>query len=231
METDAVDYSDEPFPDRVIFQNPSFVTGSPSAPPSPIIGPVYDHPSPVVSLPRLGSVSPFSGPPCDSPALDAPPLSPGTLQFLSSHTPPSLSFDPLSSSFFLDPSVNPPAPAPSHTPCAGSRPSGCFETPAVKVKPVKPIPQEGVPNPLFEHLSAPRTCKKKSKCIKATTRDTTIRFGEASILGDFAIMASTVLVGHVRGRAYSAKRLSQWVKEIWGGMLIDLPEVHVLPRG
>lgn len=44
-------------------------------------------------------------------------------------------------------------------------------------------------------------------------------------------MANTVLVGHVRGRAYSAKRLTQWVKYIWGGLLIDLPEVHVLPRG
>jgi len=44
-------------------------------------------------------------------------------------------------------------------------------------------------------------------------------------------MALTVLVGHVRGQAYSANTLSQWVKEIWGGLLMELPEVHVLPRG
>lgn len=43
-------------------------------------------------------------------------------------------------------------------------------------------------------------------------------------------MASTMLIGHVRGRAYSANRLTQWVREIWGGLLKELHEVHVLPR-
>lgn len=63
-----------------------------------------------------------------------------------------------------------------------------------------------------------------------TSKDITIRFGETSAIGEFAIMARMVLVGHVRGWAYSANRLSQWVKEIWGGILMELPEVHVLPR-
>ena len=44
-------------------------------------------------------------------------------------------------------------------------------------------------------------------------------------------IANTVLVGHVRGRTFSVKRLKQWVQEIWGGVFFDLPVVHVLPRG
>lgn len=40
-----------------------------------------------------------------------------------------------------------------------------------------------------------------------------------------------MLVGHVHGRAYSANRVTQWVKEIWGGLLKELLEVHVFPRG
>lgn len=115
--------------------------------------------------------------------------------------------------------------------CSGARPSSCFETPVNKVRSTKQSPPEGVPNPLVDHPSAPCTCKKKTKCVKATSKDITIRFGETSAIGEFAIMALTVLVGHVRGQAYSANTLSQWVKEIWGGLLMELPEVHVLPRG
>lgn len=44
-------------------------------------------------------------------------------------------------------------------------------------------------------------------------------------------MANTILVKHVRGRAYSATHLTLWVKEIWGGVLKELPEVQILPRG
>jgi len=40
-----------------------------------------------------------------------------------------------------------------------------------------------------------------------------------------------VLVGHVRSKAYSDTRLTLWVKEIWGGLLKELPEVQVLPKG
>lgn len=80
METDVVDYSDEPFLDRVIFQNPSFASSSPSALPSPSAGPVSDHASPVISLPRHGSnPPPTRSLPSDSPMLDAPRLSSGTL--------------------------------------------------------------------------------------------------------------------------------------------------------
>ena len=113
----------------------------------------------------------------------------------------------------------------------GLRPSGCFETPAVNIKPVKNISPEGVQNPFVDHPSAPRTKKRKTKCIKATAKDITIRFGETSAIGEAAVMARTVLVGHVRGRAYSANRLSKWVKEIWGALLKELSDVHVLPQG
>lgn len=58
-----------------------------------------------------------------------------------------------------------------------------------------------------------------------------IRFGETSAIGEAATMARTILVGLVRGRAYSAARPTLWVKEIWGGVLHELPEVQVLPKG
>lgn len=44
-------------------------------------------------------------------------------------------------------------------------------------------------------------------------------------------MARSVLVGHVRGRTFTVNRLIKWVEEIWGNLLKDLPEVHILPRG
>jgi len=67
--------------------------------------------------------------------------------------------------------------------------------------------------------------------MKATSKDITIRFGETSAIREAAYMASTVLVGHVRSKAYSDTRLTLWVKEIWGGLLKELPEVQVLPKG
>lgn len=44
-------------------------------------------------------------------------------------------------------------------------------------------------------------------------------------------LARTMLVGHVRGRSYTVDRLMRWVKEIWGVLLTQVPEVEVLPRG
>jgi len=101
----------------------------------------------------------------------------------------------------------------------------------VRVKSAKLTPPQGIPNPLVDHPFAPRSGKRKTKWVKATTKDITIKFGETSSIGEAAIMASTVLVGHVRGRTYSANRLTQWVRDIWGGILKELPEVHVLPKG
>lgn len=232
MDCEAVDFSDEPFPDRVIFVNPSFAASSLTVSPPSVAAPDPPAQLPIVSLPSRSSPLPLSGTePIESPPLEVPPLSPGFLQFLSSHTPPSPSFDPISSTFFSEPSSIPPNPPASVPSSSGAHPSGCFETPAVKVRASKPSPQEGISNPLVDHPSAPRTSKKKTKCIKATSKEITIKFDESATLCDLMDMAKTVLVGHVQGRAYSAKRLSQWVKEVWGGVLFDLPEVHALPRG
>ena len=59
----------------------------------------------------------------------------------------------------------------------------------------------------------------------------TITFGEDISIGEVVDKANTVLVGHVRGRAYLAARLISWVKEIWGSTLKELPEVRNLARG
>lgn len=232
MDCEAVDFSEEPFPDRVIFGKPDFTADSRTAslPSAPV--PDLPPPPPTISLPSHSPHQhPYGTDPIDSSFFEVPPLSPGALHFLSSHTPPSPSFDPLSSTFFSEPSSYLPVTAASIPSSSRAHPSGSFETPAVKVRASKPSPLEGIPNPLVDHPSAPRTCKRKSKCVKATSREITIRLDEASTLDNIMDMANTVLVGHVRGRAYSAKQLSLWVKEVWGGVLSDLPEVHALPRG
>jgi len=107
-----------------------------------------------------------------------------------------------------------PVPTAENPSASGPRPSGCFETPMVKGKPTKYISPKGVPNPLVDHPSAPHTKKRKTKCIKATTKDITIIFGGTLAIGEVVVMACMVLVGHVCGRAYSANRLTKWVKEI-----------------
>lgn len=50
-------------------------------------------------------------------------------------------------------------------------------------------------------------------------------------MGEVVTMASKVLVGRVRGHAYSAERLNLWVNEIWGNIFKDLPKVQTLPCG
>jgi len=66
---------------------------------------------------------------------------------------------------------------------------------------------ENSPDPLFDHPSAPHTGKRKSKYVKDTTKDITIYFGLGIAMEVVAKMASTILVGHVHDRAYSADRL------------------------
>lgn len=230
MDTDQVDYSEDPFLDRVILGNPNFSV-SVSAP-FPVTKHTSPAVSPVVTLPSYSAApSPSEPPPVVSLGLESPPLSLGTLHILSTFTPHSISFDPHLplSSVFATPPVNAPVIGPNNPPVSGLRPSGCFETTAVKIKPVKNISPEGAPNPFVDHPLPPRTKKRKTKCIKATAKDITIRFGDTSAIGEAAVMVRTVLVGHVRGRAYSANRLTQWVKEIWGALLKELSEVHVLP--
>lgn len=232
MVSDLVDYSADPWEDHIIFENLSF--DAPVSEPPMDIDPFSQDITPVLSLPGLNIGHCASEPPPAMPlGLEAPPLSPGTAHLLSTFSPHILSFDqhqPLSSDH--------PAPL-VDIPTIGSqtllepriRPSRCFGTPAVNVKPLKPIQPEGVTNPFVNYPSAPRTKKRKSRCIRATAKDITISFGESSDIGEAAVMARTILVGHVQGHVYSANRLTQWVKEIWGALLKELPEVHVLPRG
>lgn len=59
----------------------------------------------------------------------------------------------------------------------------------------------------------------------------TITFGKDIPMGEVVDRSNRVLVGHVRGRAYSATRLTNWVQEIWGGILQELSEVQSLARG
>lgn len=239
MEVEDLNYSEDPFPDRVIFGNPNLSSpASGSAPPS---GPTPSSSSPVVSYPRL-STAPlvFGSLSIESPALDFPPLSPGTLHFLTANNPPLPSFDmnPLdihlqssSLKFFTPSPEDLHASRAPNPPISTSYPSGCFETLVVKVKSATQTTQEGSPDPLSDHPSAPPTGKQKAKCVRATSKDITISFGESSAIGVVALMASTVLVEHVCGRAYYAIRLTPWVCEIWGDLLKELPEVQILPRG
>lgn len=44
-------------------------------------------------------------------------------------------------------------------------------------------------------------------------------------------LAQTTLLGHVRGRIFTAERLKSWVIEILGDMFPEMPEVQRHPRG
>jgi len=211
-----VDYSEEPFPDRIIFDNPCFSSSTPSFTP-PLAAGLDSLRPPVGLFPRHSIVPPNTGPiPIDPPIFEAPSLSPDALHFPPTRSPPA---------------AIPQTSATTNTSSAGPCSSGGFKTSTDNVNPSKPSPLDGVTNPLVDNPTTPRTSKKKSKCIKVTSKDISIRLGEASAISDLAIMASTVLVGHIRGRAYSEKKLSHWVKEIWGDLLLELLDVHVLPRG
>lgn len=85
--------------------------------------------------------------------------------------------------------------------------------PAVKVKSMTHLPQDWIvsPDPLLDHPFALGTGKRKTKCVKATTKDITIRFGKGTTIREVVYMESTVLVGHVRGREYSTDKLILWL--------------------
>lgn len=74
----------------------------------------------------------------------------------------------------------------------------------------------------------PRLGKRKIKCVKATSKDLTLKFGEGLTMGEVVDTAGKVLVDTVRGRAYSTERLRLWVKEIWGNIFKDIPEAQTL---
>jgi len=229
---EEVDYSEDPHPEKVIFGCPNF--SSTEVGPSHPSNPSPPIPSPVVTLPdhRSDHHSTINSP-RSSTALDLPPMSPGILHFLSTVIPPSPSFDlhPQNTTFFAATSSGSPLSVAATHSASLYLPSGYFETPAVRVRPEKPIHLEGSPDPLVDHQSTPLSGKKRTKCVKATSKDISICFGDTSAIEEAAIMVSTILVGHVRGRVYSVTRLTQWVKEIWGGVLKELPEVQALPRG
>ena len=113
-----MDYSVDPFPDQVIFGNPNF---SMSVSDSFSTSVFTSHAvSPVVTLPGYSAVPSSSElPPVDSPGLEAPPLSSGTLFILSTYTPHSLSFDPHPplSTILPTPPVNDPVDRPNIPPC------------------------------------------------------------------------------------------------------------------
>lgn len=240
--------SPDPFPDQPIFGSPNL---SFSVSPPPFVS----NPScsaPVVTLPGLSASSLHFGTlSINSPALDCPPLSPGTLHLLDAVSPPSPLFEPnppedilhLSSSTL--PQYQARTEAADHTTSGPSNlgyilslsttnsSSRCFETPVIRVKSVSKFQQDGhtPSDPLQDHPSVPQTCKQKVKCVKVSSKDFTIRFSEGLSMGEVAEKANFVLVGYVRGRDYSMERLILWVQEIWGNTLKELLEVQILPRG
>lgn len=219
--TDLVDYSKDPLEGHNIFGNPKFLGFDTTD----VEGETTQHIILEVSL-----LDPL--PPAHD--LDAPLLPPGTAAHLpSSLSPDSLALDPLPSPQF-DPSlaqveIRGTAEKPQQE--AGIRSSGSFYTPALNVQPPKPSPPVRASNPLIDHPKVLCTKKRKTKCIRTTTKDITVAFGDPIDFEDSMALARSVLVGHVRGRTYSAKRLTLWVKEIWGDLLTELPEVQELPRG
>lgn len=56
-------------------------------------------------------------------------------------------------------------------------------------------------------------------------------FGDEIQMGDVMNTSDRVLQVCVRGRAYSATQLKQWVMEICGQVLTELPSVVTLSRG
>jgi len=101
------------------------------------------------------------------------------------------------------------------------------------------LPPNPNPNPPSPHpKDHPEKAKivessrgKKKRCVKPKTRDIFIDWEEDFQWQDTMDMAVTVLVGRVRGRNYSAARLKQWVTEIWGHHLDDLPIVQTFVCG
>lgn len=185
METEEeVDYSEDPHLEQVIFRCPNF--SSAEAGSSRPSNPSTQSTSPVVSLPDHRPTHPTAGnSPRGSPALDLPPLSPGTLRFLSNVIPPSPPFNPHphNTTPLAATSSGPPTSAPAAPSASLHSSSGCFETPAIRVRSSKAIHLEGSLDPLVNHTFAPRTGKKRTKCVKTTSRDISIRLEIQLLLG------------------------------------------------
>lgn len=221
IEEEALDYSQGPYEGQTIFgsrsPNPSIVRSAPS---HLEFSPIVMLPGSTASLLCIGSLS------LEILGLDYPSLSPGTHNLLMllchphliSICSPSITWCPPQRSPQLV-SANP-----------NSLPLGCFDSLVTNSKSTTPL-KDARSDPLTEHPLAPRIGKRKVKCVKKSAKDLTITFGEDIPMGEVVDKANIVLVGHVRGRAYSATRLSNWVHEIWDGILQELPEVQSLARG
>lgn len=174
METEeAVDYSDDLHLEQVIFKCHNFISTK-VGPSRPSISP--PHTSSVVSLvDHRPSQFAAGNSPHEPPTLDPHHVT-WDPALLSTAIPPSSSFDllPHNTTFFAATSAGPPtsvAATPSVSLHSSSR---CFETPAVRVRYAKSTHLEGSLDPLVDHPSTPRTEKKKTRCVKATTRDISI---------------------------------------------------------
>ena len=67
--------------------------------------------------------------------------------------------------------------------------------------------------------------------MKATSKDLALKFGEGLNMGELVDIVGKVLLGRVQAHAYSTESLILWVKDIWGNIFKDLPEVQTLVRG
>lgn len=175
---------------------------------------------------------PTSTPPVASPRLDCPPLSPSTLNLLAACIAPSPTFDSISPEASLHPtssripislglsqsgisSIHHSTPDNNHNPTSfkGSFPipPNNFNILAFNPWNSSPSPQEvsqGNQDPFQGHPDVPWTSKaRKSKCVKTLSKDINLRFVEGIIMGKVVDTTNRVLVCHVRGRTYSAKRL------------------------
>lgn len=227
MDSEPVDYSLDPFSEQSIFCCPN-----PKPALASFVASSCSNPMSVVSLPRLSAstvhIATLS---IYSLALDYPPLSPRTLNLLVVYSSPS--FDPLppvDHLFPANPSSSPgleitavpenqafghDTPSSSAAAHTSAPPSGCFETPVIRVRTTAQKTQQETPSPLDplqDHPIASRSGKRKAKCVKASRKDFTIKFGECLTMGVVVDMTGKVLVGKVRGRTYSAERLGLWVK-------------------
>lgn len=170
--------------------------------------------------------------------LNYPPLSLATLHLLATYITPSPTFDSVPPEF---PHLTPSSVIPTatglvsivdsilHIPLSSvvlklsMSPSDHFGI--LVVSPRSGIPENqnqvlGTHNPLEDHLTAPRSSKgKKLKCVKASGKNLELYFGVGVQMGEVVDTTNKVLVGRVRGRAYSVARLRLCVMEIWGHIL------------
>lgn len=93
-----------------------------------------------------------------------------------------------------------------------------------------PNPNPNLINPNLEEApegaeDAEPSLGKKQRCVKPRAQEVFIDWEEDFQWQDTMDMQAKVLVGRVKGRNYIVARLKQWVVEIWGHHLANLPIV------